>query len=108
MTEEIPNIDNIDLELIPYKTNNKSQIEKYHIIRKSGHTIKYRICNVFAPFGRQTSSEHKTNVKLNQHRLNICFTKSQIQVESPSDDNNESNDEKILLNKISKSYLELK
>ena len=89
-SEEIPNIDNIELELIPYKLNNKSQIQKFHIVRKNGHTIKHRICNVYAPFGRQTSADHKTKNKLEQHRLNVCFTKSQI----------ESN--------LDKAYLELK
>jgi hypothetical protein len=89
-SEEIPNIDNIELELIPYKTNNKSQIQKFHIVRKNGHTVKHRICNVYAPFGRQTSTDHKTKNQLEQHRLNVCFSKSQI--ESNSD----------------KAYLELK
>jgi hypothetical protein len=101
-TNIIPNIDNIDLELIPYKNNNKSQIKKYHIIRKNGHTIKHRICNVFAPFGRQTSSDHKTNTTLKQHRLNVCFSKEQIQVDEFS------NDTKISKNKIYTSYIELK
>jgi len=85
------NIIDLDLELMPYITNNKSQIQKYHIMKKNGHTIKHRICNVFAPFGRQTSSDHKTNTSLNQHRLNICFNKSQIESEFKD-----------------KSYLELK
>lgn len=100
--EEMPNIENIDLELIPYKTNNKSQIEKYHIVRKNGITVKHRICNVLAPFGRQTSSDHKTNISLKQHRLNICFTKLQIQ------DKQLINDDEILKHKIPKSYIELK
>ena len=90
-SEEIPNIDNIELELIPYKTNNKSHIQKFHIVRKNGHTIKHRICNVYAPFGRQTSADHKTKNQLEQHRLNVCFTKSQIES-----------------NSADKAYLELK
>jgi len=81
-SEEIPNIDNIELELIPYKTNNKSHIQRFHIVRKNGHTIKYRICNVYAPFGRQTSADHKTKNQLEQHRLNVCFSKSQIESNS--------------------------
>jgi hypothetical protein len=84
------NID-LDLELIPYKTNNRSHIKKYHIIRKNTHTIKHKICNVFAPFGRQTPTDHKTKHKLEQHRLNICFSKIKIAAESED-----------------KSYIELK
>jgi len=75
----------MNIQISPYKFNNSS-IEKYHIIRLDNTQILYRICNVYAPFGRQT--EHHTKNKLSQHRLNIGF----------------SND---FINNDNKSYLEL-
>lgn len=65
----------MNIQITPYKLN-KSTIEKYHIIRLDNTQIIYRICNVFAPFGRQT--EHFTKNKLSQHRLNISFSNEQI------------------------------
>ena len=65
----------MNIQITPYK-NNKSTIEKYHIIRLDSSQIIYRICNLYAPFGRQT--EHNTQHKLTQHRLNIGFTNIQI------------------------------
>ena len=65
----------MDIQITPYK-NNKSSIEKYHIIRLDSSQITYRICNIFAPFGRQT--EHHTLHNLTQHRLNIGFSLEQI------------------------------
>lgn len=80
-------MEDINLQLIPYK--NKGKIQKYHIINTNDKQLKYRICNVYAPFGRQTSNDHKTSTKITQHRLNVCFNKLDIE------NNN-------------KSYLELK
>jgi enoyl reductase-like protein len=73
----------LDLQFIPFANNTKSNIQKFHIVKKDGHTLKHRICNVFAPFGRQTSSEHKvkTNANLTQHRLNVCFTPEQVNLD---------------------------
>jgi len=65
----------MDIQITPYK-NNKSTIEKYHIIRLNSSQIVYRICNIYAPFGRQT--EHHTKHNLTQHRLNIGFSTEQI------------------------------
>ena len=65
----------MDIQITLYKRNN-SPIEKYHIIRLDSSQIIYRICNVFAPFGRQT--EHKTTNVIKQHRLNISFSLEQI------------------------------
>ena len=61
----------MNIQITPYLKNNSS-IEKYHIIRLNNDQIIYRICNVLAPFGRQT--EHYTINNLTQHRLNISFT----------------------------------
>jgi hypothetical protein len=65
----------MNIQITPYLKNNSS-IEKYHIIRLNNDQIIYRICNVLAPFGRQT--EHYTINNLTQHRLNISFTCDQI------------------------------
>jgi hypothetical protein len=65
----------MNIQITPYKIN-KSSIEKYHIIRLDSSQIIYRICNIYAPFGRQT--EHYTSNNLTQHRLNIGFSTEQI------------------------------
>ena len=65
----------MNIQITPYK-NNKSTIEKYHIIKLDNTQINYRICNIYAPFGRQI--EHKTTNNLTQHRLNIGFTLDNI------------------------------
>ncbi len=65
----------MNIQITPYK-NNKSLLEKYHIIRLDNTLINYRICNVYAPFGRQT--EHHTQNNLSQHRLNIGFSVVEI------------------------------
>ena len=56
---------NMNIELVPYKNNNKSHIKKYHISNSDNLILKYKICNVFAPFGRQYL--HQTKEKINQH-----------------------------------------
>jgi hypothetical protein len=66
----------MNIQIIPYK-NNKSTIEKYHVIKLDNSQINYRICNICAPFGRQI--EHHTKNKLTQHRLNISFSNEQIE-----------------------------
>jgi hypothetical protein len=68
---------NMNIELVPYKNNNKSHIEKYHISNSDNLILKYKICNVFAPFGRQYL--HQTKEKINQHRLNVCFSKKEVE-----------------------------
>ena len=65
----------MNIQITPYKIN-KSSIERYHIIRLDSSQINYRICNIYAPFGRQT--EHHTSHNLTQHRLNIGFSIEQI------------------------------
>lgn len=74
----------LDIKLIKYKNFNKSQIKKFHIIHSNGSVLKYKICNVFAPFGRQTQSDHKTSLIIKQHRLNICWSKKMIEINEPS------------------------
>jgi len=65
----------LNISLIPYKNKNKN-IEKYHVLRQNSSKIIYKICNVFAPFGRQI--DHQTKCIINQHRLNICFTRQEF------------------------------
>jgi hypothetical protein len=65
----------MDIKLIPFK--NKSFIDKFHIVNSNNNIYKFNVCNVYAPFGLQT--EHKTKVKISQHRLNICFSVDNIQ-----------------------------
>lgn len=62
----------LNIQLIPYK-NKSSDILKYHIINSSDKNIIYKICNIYAPFGRQINNNHTS-----QHRLNIGFTRKQI------------------------------
>ena len=62
----------LDLEIIPYtnkKNYTKTDLEKFHIVNKDGNIIRNKICNVYAPFGRQTQSENKikSNKNLTQH-----------------------------------------
>jgi len=73
----------LDLEIIPYtnkKNYTKTDLEKFHIVNKDGNIIRNKICNVYAPFGRQTQSENKikSNKNLTQHRLNIGFSNNHI------------------------------
>lgn len=65
----------MDIKLIPFKK--KSSIDKFHIVNSNNNIHKFNICNVYAPFGLQI--EHKTNIKINQHRLNICFSIDDIE-----------------------------
>jgi len=65
----------LNISLIPYK-NKTNSIEKYHVLRQDSSKIIYKICNVFAPFGRQI--DHQTKCIINQHRLNICFSKQEF------------------------------
>ena len=71
----------MDIQITPYKIN-KSSIEKYHILRLDNSQINYRICNLYAPFGRQTN--HHVQHTLTQHRFNIGFSVQQITVNDPS------------------------
>ena len=72
---------NLEFSLISYKTNNKSQIEKYHIIDNNNKVMRFKICNAYAPFGRQ--SEHQSKNSINQHRLNVCFTLNEVKNNNP-------------------------
>jgi hypothetical protein len=72
---------NLDFSLISYKTNNKSNIEKYHIVNNNNKVVRFKICNAYAPFGRQC--DHKTKNINNQHRLNVCFTLNEIKNNNP-------------------------
>ena len=65
----------MDIKLIPFKK--KSIVDKYHIVNSNNNIHKFNVCNVIASFGLQT--DHKTNVKINQHRLNICFSINDIE-----------------------------
>lgn len=65
----------MDIKLIPFKK--KSFIDKFHIVNSNNNIHKFNICNVYAPFGLQI--DHKTNVKITQHRLNICFSIEDIE-----------------------------
>lgn len=67
----------MNLCIIPYKSTDKN-INKYHIVDNNNKLIHYNLCNVYAPFGRQTEKEHHTSNKIVQHRLNICFTKDKL------------------------------
>lgn len=62
----------LNIQLIPYK-NKPNDIQKYHIINSLDKNIVYKICNVYAPFGRQIDNNHTS-----QHRLNIGFSRKQI------------------------------
>ena len=81
--------DHEQIRLIPFQKSSKSTIEKYHIVisthsEKKLRHLKCELTNVYAPFGRQTKSDHKTKVTINQHRLNICWSKNMIKSESDS------------------------
>jgi hypothetical protein len=67
-----------EVQLLPYsnKKKNSNNIKKYHILNSVNNIIKYKICNVFSPFGRET--EYAKIKDLHQHRLNICFSKAHI------------------------------
>jgi hypothetical protein len=78
------NSSEINLQLIPYKTNNRSNIKRYHIVNSNGNIIKYKIYNVYSNFGRQTTNDHKTSMLLKQHRLNISFSLSLIENQDKS------------------------
>lgn len=68
----------MNILIIPYKRHNDF-IQKFFIVDKSNKILHYNICNVYAPFGRQTELDHHTSNKLCQHRLNICFSIEQMQ-----------------------------
>lgn len=65
----------INIHLVPYK-NNKSSITKYHILNLDDTLIKYNISNVYSFFGREIDNKFLKNQT--QHRLNICFSKIDI------------------------------
>lgn len=66
-----------EVQLVPYKNvNSNKYVKKYYILNSINNVIKYKICNVFSPFGRET--EYTKIKDLHQHRLNICFTKERM------------------------------
>lgn len=67
----------MNLCIIPYKSS-ESTISKFHIVNSDNKLIYYNLCNVFAPFGRQTEKDHHISKQIIQHRLNICFTKDKL------------------------------
>lgn len=71
------------IELVPYKTTTKTEIKKYHIV-SDDKIVKCNICNVYAPFGRQTEKTHKASYVLHQHRLNINFSEDDLKKGSES------------------------
>ena len=73
----------LNIKIIPYALKNKhiDGLKKFHIVDEHNNLINHTICNLFAPFGRQTELDHKTSSNLSQHRLNICFTKEDIRSE---------------------------
>jgi hypothetical protein len=66
-----------EIQLVPYKNiNSNKHVKKYHILNSANNIIKYKICNVFSPFGRELEY---TNIKnLHQQRFNICFNKAHM------------------------------
>lgn len=61
--------------LIPYKNINKLVVKKYHIVDSNNKIIKHKICNVFAPFGREADYN---KFESSQQRFNICFTLNDV------------------------------
>ena len=61
-------MDKLDIKLMPYKKINK--IKKYHILDSNNHIFKFKINDVYTPFGPEISN--------NQYRLNIGFTNKDI------------------------------
>ncbi len=78
----------------PNPNPNISHIQRFHIINSKAKGFVFGVDDVYAPFGRQTKSEHNTNNNMTQHRFNIGFSRKQI----------ESNDEtyQLILNIINK------
>lgn len=68
-------ISDLDLNLIAYKNINKIEIKKYHIVDSKNKIIKHKICNIFAPFGREADYN---KFKSSQQRFNICFSQDHI------------------------------
>ena len=58
----------LDIILLPYKSVNK--IERYHILDNNKNILKFKICNIIAPFGQEINN--------NQYRLNICYSNIDI------------------------------
>jgi len=68
----------LNLQLIPFKNINKRIIKKYHMFSQDNKIIKHKICNIFAPFGRE-ADYNKFNS--GQQRFNICFSLNDIKNE---------------------------
>lgn len=81
MSEHICNDINIELNLIPYKNINKLSVKKYHIVDSNNNIIKYKICNIFAPFGREADFN---KFQSKQQRFNICFSLEHIKQKNKS------------------------
>ena len=75
------NKNELNLSLIPYKNIHKCEIKKYHIVDSNNKIIKYKLCNIFAPFGRE-ADYNKFNSS--QQRFNICFSQDHIKQNNQS------------------------
>ena len=64
-----------ELNLIPYKNSNKTSVKKYHIVDTKNKVIKHKVCDVFAPFGREAEYSKFNSL---QQRFNICFSQDHI------------------------------
>jgi hypothetical protein len=64
-----------ELNLIPYKNSSKTLIKKYHVVDTKNKIIKYKICGIFAPFGREAEYSKFNSL---QQRFNVCFTREHI------------------------------
>jgi hypothetical protein len=71
----------LNIQLIPYKNINKLIVKKYHIVDLNNKIIKHKICNIFAPFGREADFN---KFKSSQQRFNICFTLKDIELKNKS------------------------
>jgi len=67
-----------DINIYPYQKN-KSNLQKFHILNSNNTNHIFKISNVYAPFGLQTNSDHKTKTDVSQHRFNIGFSIKEIE-----------------------------
>jgi len=71
----------IKLHLNQYKNINKLIVKKYHIVNADNKIIKHKICNIFAPFGREADFNKFNSI---QQRFNIGFSQDDIKHENKS------------------------
>lgn len=69
----------LNLVLTEYKTKSKHRhIERYNILGDDNKILYHNVCNIWAPFGRETETYKKGFVDMNQQRFNVCFSKDDI------------------------------